>query len=191
LPVLVDWSEVRRACGAERLDMRIRAALWTAALALASSLVVAPAAADDPPGKQPVKDAKEAAKDAKDKLRDARKDAKEATGDDKKDAKQDVKDAKKDLREARQKVRETRKDRREELRKAVKDKWGGDLVKKPKVRAELALHAQRMAKINHMEFLAKDNDKDQLLERIQKLRDKEKARHEKRMEALKAKGGEE
>jgi hypothetical protein len=171
--------------------MRIRAALWTAALALASSLVVAPAAADDPPGKHPVRDAKEAAKDARDKLKDAKKDAKEAAaGDDKKDARKDVKEAKKDLREARQKIRDSRKDRREEVRKAAKDKWG-DLVKKPKVRAELLLHAQRMAKINHMEFLAKDNDKDQLTERIQKLREKENARHDKRMEALKAKGGEE
>jgi hypothetical protein len=171
--------------------MRIRAALWTAALALASSLVVAPAAADDPPGKHPVKEAKEAAKDAKDKLKDAKKDAKDAAEDDKKDAKKDVKEAKKELREARQKLRDSRKDRREDLRKTIKDKWGVDLIKKPKVRAELTLHAQRMARLSHMEFLAKDNDKDKLLERIQKLREKENARHDKRMDALKAKGGEE
>lgn len=170
--------------------MRIRAALWTAALALASSLVVVPAGAADPPGKHPVKEAKDAAKDAKDKLKDAKKDAKDAAGDAKNDAKKDVKEAKKDLHEARQKLRDSRKDRREELRKDIKDKWG-DLVKKPKVHSELELHARRMARLNYMEYVAKDNDKDKIVERIQKMREREKDRHEKRMEALKLKGGEE
>lgn len=168
--------------------MRIRRALWTAAFAVTSTLFAVPAAADPPA--RPVKDAKEAVKDAKDKLKDARKDAKEAKGDDKKEAKDEAKDAKKELREARKKLRDTRKERRQDTVKAAKDKWG-DLVKKPKVRAELSLHARRMARINHMESVAKESDKDKLLERIQKLREKENARHDKRMEALKAKGGEE
>lgn len=171
--------------------MRIRTALWTAALALASSLVVVSAGAADPPGKpHPVKDAKEAVKDAKDKLKDAKNDAKDAAGDAKKEAKQDAKEAKKELQEARQKLKDSRKDRRETMRKAVTDKWG-DLVKKPKARSELTLHAQRMAKLNYMEYLAKQNDKDQLVERIKKMRERENDRHEHRMEALKAKGGEE
>ena len=162
------------------------------AFAVASALLAAPAAADPPAGRPtPVKDAKEAGKDAKDKVKDARKDAKDAKDDDaKKEAKDDVKDAKKELREARQKLRDTRKERRKDIVKGATDKWG-DLVKKPKVRAELSLHARRTARINHMESVAKENDKAQLLERITKLREKENARHEKRMEALKAKGGEE
>lgn len=170
--------------------MRIRTALWTAALALSSALFAVPAAADDPPGKHPVKDAREAVKDARKDARDAKKDAKEATGDAKKDAKEAAKDAKKDLREARQKLRETRKERRQDTVKAVKDKWG-DLVKKPRVREELKRHARRMARLNQMDHLAKEGDKDKLSERIGKLREQENARHDKRMAALKAKGGEE
>lgn len=169
--------------------MEIRRALWTAILASACALFAADGAAQSPPGK-PVKDAKEAVKDAREKLKEARKDAKEAKDEDKKDAKQGAKDAAKELREARQKLRETRKDRRQQTVQAAKDKWG-DLVKKPAVRAELRIHARRTARLNHMESLAKENGKDDLIERIQKLREKENARHDKRMEALKAKGGDE
>lgn len=169
--------------------MHIRRALWAAAFAAASALLAAPASADEP-AKHPVKDAKQAVKDAREKLKDARKDAKDAKDDDKKDAKQDLKDAKKDLKDARQKLRETRKERRESLVKAAKDKWG-DLVKKPRVREELRTHARRIARLNQMESVAKENGKDELVERIQKLRDKENARHDKRMEAFKAKGGDE
>ncbi len=167
--------------------MFTRKGLWTAALTLASALLVTAAQADLP---KPAKEAKEAIKEAKKDLKEAKKDAKEAKGDDKKDAKKDAKEALKDLREARQKLRDTRKERREEMLKSAKDKWG-DLVKKPKVREELKVHARRMARLNHMEALAKENNKTEALERIQKLRDKENARHEKRMEALKAKGGDE
>lgn len=159
-------------------------------IAAACALFAAEGAAQSPPPGKPVKDAKQAVKDAKEKLKDARKDAKEAKDEDKKDAKQDAKDAAKEVREARQKLRETRKDRRQQIAAAAKDKWG-DLVKKPAVRAELQTHARRTARLNHMESLAKENSKDELVARIQKLREKENARHEKRMEALKAKGGEE
>jgi len=169
--------------------MRIRAALWTVALALSSALIVVPASAD-PPVKQPVKDAKAAVKDAKDKVKDAAKDAKEAAGDAKKDAKEAAKDAKKDLKEARVKLHETRKERRQENRKAAREKWG-DLVKKPKVREELARHVRFTARLNHTARLAKEGDKEKLADRVEKLQEKENARHDKRMAALKAKGGDE
>lgn len=168
--------------------MSIRRALWIAALAVLPAFALGEAAAQQP--KTPVKDARQEKKEAKEKLKEERKEAKEAKGDDKKDAKEDVKEAKKELREARQKLRETRKERRTEILKAAKDKWG-DLVKKPKVREELKLHARRMARLNHMEYLAKENDKEELAKRVEALRAKENARHEKRMEALKAKAGEE
>jgi hypothetical protein len=173
--------------GAKRVKMRIRAALWTAALALGSALLAVPAA-----GQQPVQEpAGQPARDAKDALRSADRAVKGAAQEVKKDLQQAAADVSKEVREWRDKLRATRQERRAEERKAIRDKWGA-LVDKPRVREELTRHARRMAYLNYMERLAKDlKKKDSVVDRVEKVRDREKARHEKRMDALRAKGGEE
>ncbi len=137
------------------------------------------------------KEAKKDVKEAKDDLKDARKDLREALKDGGTADAQAVKEAKGDLKEARQKLKDTRDERRAGARTALKAKWGDDLIKKPAVRAELRLHAQRMAKLRHMKRVADSAGKKALEDRVDKLIDKEQARHPARMEALKAKNGEE
>lgn len=125
------------------------------------------------------KDAHEARKELRDAIRDAGRDS------------QAAKDAKGNLDEARKKLKESREERRSSTKAALKAKWGEDLLKKPAVRAELRLHGMRLAKLHHMKRLADAGDKKELEQRIDKLIEKENARHQTKMDALKAKNGEE
>lgn len=167
-------------------------------LVLASVMLVGLAsphasAGDKDDKKEARKDAKEERKDAKEDrkdARDARKDLRDAIQDGGRDS-QAAKDAKGALGEARQKLKDSRDERRTAAKTALKAKWGEDLLKKPAVRAELRLHAMRLAKLHHMKRVADAGDKKELGERVEKLLDKEKARHVARMDALKAKNGEE
>lgn len=176
---------------------------WLALLVVAAIGSIAPqASADDKKSdhkggkehrkdaKEDRQDAKEARKDLKDAekdLKDARKDAKEAGAG---GSSEGVKDARKKVAEAKKKLKETRDDRRKSERNVLRDKWGKDLLQKPAVRAELRLHGTRMAKLRHMKRLADEGEKKELEARVDKLIDKENARHLARMEALKAKKGE-
>ncbi len=87
------------------------------------------------------------------------------------------------------KLKETQKDRRTEHRKALKDKWG-DTLAKPNAREELRHHARRLAFLNRALLLAeterKGKDKDKIVERIDKLIEKENTRHESAMERIKS-----
>lgn len=103
---------------------------------------------------------------------------------------QAAQDAKAKLGEARRKLKDTRQERRAAAKTALKAKWGDDFVTRPAVRAELRLHALRMAKLHHMKRIADSVEKKKLEERIDKLTDKEQARHKGRMDALKANNGE-
>lgn len=172
----------------------MKAAAWFM-VATALSLVPLTAGAD-PPGREGRKEAREAAKDA----REAHKDTKEAREDAKdarkalqaaRDAGADARAARRDLNQARKELEASRDDRRKAAKTALKAKWGDELLEKPAVRAELRLHAQRMAKLNHMKRVAESSDKDELAERVEKLKAKEEARHDARMADLKAKKGEE
>ena len=149
------------------------------------------ASADDKDDrKEARKEAREERKDAKKDLKEARKDLRDAVRDAGRDS-QATRDAKSALGEARQKLKDNRAERRSAAKAALKDKWGEDLLKKPAVRAELKLHGSRMAKLRHMKRVADASDKKNLEERIDKLIEKEDARHKARMDALKAKNGEE
>jgi hypothetical protein len=75
-------------------------------------------------------------------------------------------------------------ERRRELRKAFHDKWG-DLHKRPKVRAELELHARRVARLQRAKYLAEINERDELSERLDKALAREDARFQHRMDVLK------
>lgn len=95
-----------------------------------------------------------------------------------------------ELRERWQKLRETRKERRRVHREEIK-KSLGDLQRKPLVKAELKLHAWRIARLNRLRAIADTDGKTETVARIDKLIAKENDRHQKRMDHLKSKGGEE
>ncbi len=171
---------------------------------LAALLVSSAALADQagPPGNKPVQKAAEARKDAADKLKqkkaelkekigaaaDAGAEAADAARGEVKEAAKEVKEARQEVAEAWAKLRETRKVRRQERRDEVKKKWGA-VSEHPAVKAELKLHAWRMARLNRIRTIAKAEGKTEVVARADKLIEKEKARHEKHMEALKNKGG--
>jgi hypothetical protein len=92
-----------------------------------------------------------------------------------------------DVLAAWKKLKETRKERRKERIEEIKKQWG-DLHARPAVRAELKIHAWRMARLHRMRALAKTENKDKAVERIDQLIVKEKARHQKHMETLKSQG---
>lgn len=129
-------------------------------------------------GAEGAKEAREAAKEARKDAKEARGEAREATG--------DVKEA---LKERWKKLRDTRKERREERKTKIKEKWGEDALKHPAVRAELKIHARRVARLNRIRALAKAEGKDTVVERVDKVLAKENTRHEKHMETLKSKAG--
>ena len=166
-----------------------------ALLALAAMVMTAPSAsAQDAKGdrkadRKEVKEDKKDVKDAKNDLKEAKKDAREVARDGGAADAAAVKEARMKLGEARKQLKDSREERRTNARAALRAKWG-PLADKPAVKAELRLHAQRMAKLRMMKNVADDADKKNLEERVDKMIDKEKARHDARMEALKAKNGE-
>jgi len=85
-------------------------------------------------------------------------------------------------------LKDRRDDRAKEHREELKARFGAALAA-PSAREELEHHARRMAKLDRAMVLAETEvtkDKDKLKERIQKLMDKENARHERAMERLKS-----
>lgn len=170
---------------------------------LCSLLVSGAALADQggPPGNKPVAKAAEARKDAADKLKEKKAELREKLGavkdagaEAKQDAKDQAKEAGKEVQEARRevaeawaKLRETRKARRHERREELKKKWGG-LHEHPAVKAELKVHGWRMARLNRIRAIAKAEGKTEVVARVDKLIEKEKARHDRHMETLKSKG---
>jgi predicted nuclease with TOPRIM domain len=91
-------------------------------------------------------------------------------------------------KERREERREKRKERRKERREKLKERWG-DLLEKGPVKAELARHGRRVARLNRMLSLAEEAKKDDAVKRIKELMEKENARHDARMAKLKEKGG--
>jgi hypothetical protein len=80
-------------------------------------------------------------------------------------------------------------ERRKEHREGLKKRWGATLAH-PACRDELRHHARREAFLSRALFLAQTEvapkDKDKLVERIQKLVEKENERHARAMERLKS-----
>ncbi|MCK6588080.1 MAG: hypothetical protein HUU21_38580 [Polyangiaceae bacterium] len=119
---------------------------------------------------------KEEAREAREELREDRKELRE----DRKEAREDKKDRIEDLRQ-------TRKERRLDRLKKWREKWG-DIANRPNVKAEVKVHARRMARLNHMRRLADANGKTELVARIDKLIEREQARHTAALERFKAEG---
>lgn len=93
-----------------------------------------------------------------------------------------------ELKERLGELKEHRDERMKEHREELKTRFGAALGA-PAAREELEHHARRMAKLNRAMVLTETEvtkDRDKLKERIQKLIDKENARHEAALEKLKA-----
>lgn len=138
---------------------------------MASLLIAGPALAEPP-----------ALDDAKEKVKEERRQAKEAKRSGDPDA---VASAKKELSQAEQDLKaEKRKQRREHLA-AARAKWG-DTLKKAGVKQEMNLHAKRIARLKRVETLALVGKKEAIAKRAKAAIDKENARHDKKMQELKA-----
>lgn len=145
----------------------------------AVGVLAAPAVAQ--PGKERREERREERKERREEKKEDLKEKKE----DLKEKLEDKKDAvKENVEERREKRKERRKDRREKL----KERWG-DLLEKGPVKAELARHGRRVARLTRMLALAEEAKKDDAVKRIKELMDKENARHDGRMAKLKEKGG--
>ncbi|MDQ2644083.1 MAG: hypothetical protein M3020_09730 [Myxococcota bacterium] len=88
-----------------------------------------------------------------------------------------------------QDLREHSAELRRERRRSLHARWG-EAATTEKAKQELALHGSRMAKIRRMQFLAvterKGEKRTALLERLARLKDLERGRHERAMQALAA-----
>jgi hypothetical protein len=93
-----------------------------------------------------------------------------------------------ELKEHLGKLRGNMAERRAQHQSELKARWGAALAM-PSARQELEHHARRMARLNRALLLAETEvtkDKDKLVERIQKLIDKEQERHERAMARVKS-----
>jgi hypothetical protein len=156
-------------------------------------------------------DLKDARKEAHDERKDARRDAR----DERKDARDEHRDAQKarhgdddghdrklghrkhegknwepspEFLETMKKRHESRKERRDERRKKYEAKWGEFARGKPAIN-EFRLHGWRMAKLRRIRLVAEAMGKDKLVGKVDDLIEKEKARHDKALERVKASGG--
>jgi len=92
-----------------------------------------------------------------------------------------------ELKEHLVKLRANMAERRAQHQSELKTRWGAVLAM-PSAKQELEHHARRMARLNRAALLAETEvtkDKDKLVERIQKLIDKEEERHERAMTRFK------
>ncbi len=82
----------------------------------------------------------------------------------------------------------TREQRRKQHREELKSHYGADLLHRPPILAELKTHAWRMARLERMKTLAEAiadaGKRKKTLERLDKLVEKERARHDRHMEDL-------
>jgi hypothetical protein len=93
-----------------------------------------------------------------------------------------------ELKEHLVKLRANMAERRAQHQSELKTRWGAVLAM-PSAKQELEHHARRMARLNRAALLAETEvtkDKDKLVERIQKLIDKEQERHERAMTRFKS-----
>ncbi|MBW2455600.1 MAG: hypothetical protein JRI68_13865 [Deltaproteobacteria bacterium] len=142
---------------------------------------LAPAVSAQPKGP---KERQEKRKEKRKEKREERKERREDRHENRKERRDDRKEARKDRREGRQDRRKARRMRRRAARKAFLAKWG-HIHKRPAVKAELRLHAWRMARLDRLRSLAVEESKDDVVKRIDELKAKEQARHDKRMGNLK------
>lgn len=154
----------------------LRFALTFAAAVLVTGAAYADPPKGDPPGKE-IKEAREKVREDKKELHEARK-AGDAGAAEK---------AREDLKADRKELTEEQKERRKAHMAEMRAKWGA-IQKMPGVREEMRMHASRMARLRRIDKIALEKKKDAVAKRAEAAMEKEKARHEKRMTELKAKG---
>lgn len=144
----------------------------------------------------PAKDLREVRKDLREERKELREDRKELR-EDRKELRDDVKagadpkeikEDRKELREDRKELREDRREFRKARRKEIRERWG-ETLKKPEAKAELKVHARRMARLVRAKAVATEAGKTDLVARIDKLIEKEKARHQGAMDKVKGSAG--
>lgn len=86
------------------------------------------------------------------------------------------------------KLRETRRERRHAEREAIRQKWG-TLADHPAVKAELKVHAWRMARLKRIRAVADAQGKTATVARVDSLIAKENERYQKHMDVLQKDGG--
>lgn len=123
---------------------------------------------------------KERHEDRKERREERREDRRDG---DKKDDKKD--DLAPEWKEKHRAWVEKRKDRREERHRELAKKWG-DTLQKPAAVAELKKHGRRVARLERVKFLAEASGKTDVVEKTKALLEKERARHDKRMETIKS-----
>jgi uncharacterized coiled-coil DUF342 family protein len=162
--------------------------LWVVALCAVATQAPAQQAQPAQPRKEIREDRKELREDRKE-LREDKKELREdrKQGVDPKEIREDKKELREDrkeLREDRKELREDQKQRQKARRKELREKWG-DATKRPEVRAELKVHARRIARLERARKVADTAGKKELVARIDKLLEKERARHQRAMDRLK------
>jgi hypothetical protein len=91
-----------------------------------------------------------------------------------------------ELRRQEEELRRQREERRRKHLAALRAKWEAQFLGHPEVRAEMALHAERSARLQRMLRLAEAGAHGKLAVRIYVLIESEDARHEQRMKDLRA-----
>jgi hypothetical protein len=163
--------------------MRIRTGSWGVLLASIFAGTLASNGALGQPGKERREERREEAKERREERREEAKERRE-------ERREEAKERREERREEAKERRDDRQDRRRAARRAFLDKWG-PIHKRAPVRAELATHARRMARLTYMKTLATEAGKTELVTKIDKNIANEQARHDKKMEQLKqAKEGE-
>jgi hypothetical protein len=90
------------------------------------------------------------------------------------------------LMEREEELANTREERRHQRIEAIRAKWEAAFLSSEEAQAEIALHAERMARLDRMRRLAEANDDGKLVVRIDVAIERENGRHDTRMETLKA-----
>lgn len=160
-----------------------------AALALALGLSMGVGGLSPVRADTPIKDAKQAREKVKDARKEVRKEREELGMAVRAGDAGAIREERRDLKEAREKLKASREERRLAARKALAAQLG-DLAGKPGVLAELRLHARRLARLHQIERIAQAEGKPAIAARVKIAIDKENARHLRRIDGLKAKGGE-
>lgn len=98
----------------------------------------------------------------------------------------DIKARRAELAREEAELARARAERRRKRLAEIRARWQAAFLTRPEVRAELSLHANRSARLARMERLAETGNYGKLAVRIQVLKRREDARHDQRMQDLKA-----
>jgi hypothetical protein len=120
--------------------------------------------------------------------REERQERREERGEQRDDRQERREERRDDRQERREERRGDRQERRKARREEIRQRWG-DLAQRPEARAELRVHARRMARLHRIRALAQQAGKTEVVERADKLIAKERERHQRAMDHIRTKQG--